>query len=163
MRTVAASTSPHEVHHRTGGHGLHRVGDDGLGHLAGLLGNAGVLGLGLVDRVQHLFGSRSGFFGNVVQAAARVGQAVGRQLQLGHHADLGQRVVQQARDAAHLGKHVVGRSGLHGTLGQGLGGVDLHSCVLRMTGGAAQAVAAIFCRILLTLSSSVAFVNGLTM
>jgi len=72
-----------------------------------------VLLLGLVDRVEHLLGRRRCLVGDVVQAAARIGQAVGGRLQLGHHAELRQRVVQLARDqpelVEHLGRGACGR------------------------------------------------------
>mgnify|MGYP006147732719 CR=1 FL=1 len=84
--------------YRAGSHRLDRVGNDRLGDAPRLLGDATVLGLRPVDRVQHLVGRVAGLLGDVVQAAARVGQALGGVLQLGHHAQLGQRGVQLAGD-----------------------------------------------------------------
>jgi hypothetical protein len=140
--------------------GFHRVGDDGMRHRPCLGGDARVFGLGLIDRVQHLVGGRSSHVGDVVEATARIGQPVGGLLQPGHHAHLRQRVVKQPCDGADLQKDLGGRGSLDGSLAEGLGWIALHVLLRSLR---VQAVAASFCMIFCTFSSSVALVKGLTM
>ncbi len=151
-----------EVHHRTAGDRLHRIGNDRCRDAPRFAADALVFGLRLVDQVQHLVRRVAGLLGDVAQAAACVGQAVGGLLQLGHHAELGQRVVQLAGDQAELVKHLGRRAGGH-LRGQAVEFVHLHALVLVVVVVDAHAVAASFCMIFWTFSSKVAFVKGFTM
>ncbi len=121
----------YEVHHRARGHRLDRVADDGLGDGACLAGDGLVLGLGLIHRVQHLLGRVARLLGHVVEPAAGIGQVVGGDLQVRHHAELLQRVVQQPREVADLGVDLLG--GTHGDRRSEQGHVfHVHAVLLRL-------------------------------
>jgi hypothetical protein len=160
MRAGGGFDVADEIDHRAAGHGPHRVGDDCRGDAPGLLRDVAVVDLGLVDRVQDLVGGLAGLLGDIGQAAARVGQAVGGLLQLGHDAELLHGVVQLARDVAELLEDLGRRRGA--ICGASWRRYLPFSCWVRSR-PALRLPAPAFCMIFCTFSSSVALVNGFTM
>ncbi|MCY1545722.1 hypothetical protein D9M68_816750 [compost metagenome] len=133
-------------------HGLGQAGHggDGAGELAPALDDQGLLDLGRLHVVEHLFRRLAGQPRDVGQAALRVGQLVDRALELVGVAQLLQGVVQLARDVAELLEHLRVAGGLFG-----------NAVCHGMSPTAAYRPS--FLKMLASFSSSVALVKGLTM
>jgi hypothetical protein len=86
--------------------GMDLVGGHFGGQLLRRRRDAGMFLLGQVHRVEHLLGGIAGLLGDVAQPAAGVRQPFGGLAQLGHHAELVQRVMQLPRDLSELLEHL---------------------------------------------------------